>query len=414
MVFIKSVLRHTFSTRARNRFAVGCRWVSHAQPASIHLKNVFHSAQSDAIEVEWIDGLRALFLKKWLRENCTCANCLHVETKQRFIETASICDDSPMTICSIKKDDPSVLQIKWQDRVDHAVCTQSQFQASWLRQHAANVISGAKVDDKSDKCLWDHTFQIPTHSFSTSMCDIKPVMMDLYRYGLVMITDTPCSMDETERFARKIGSVMETIYGTMWTTRPETKEQEYNDTASTNKALLHHTDGSYMRDPPGLQIFNCIAQASRGGESLYVDAFHVASVLKALDPQAFDFLSNVPIRFHYLDEKWHQEAVRPIVQVDYTGKMEAFRFNDYDRAPQTHLSLAQLREFYRHHRTLLSLLRAPFFEKVIRLSVGNMVLVDNHRVLHARKAFTEGERAMIGCYIERNLYESRLRLLGIL
>lgn len=117
MAFIISKFRRTLPRRAPTRFALACRWVTHAQHPPINFKTVKHFAQRDAIEVEWTDGFRALFLKKWLRENCTCEMCLHAVTKQRFIDTASVSDDSPMVATSIMKDDPKVLQIQWQHSV---------------------------------------------------------------------------------------------------------------------------------------------------------------------------------------------------------------------------------------------------------------------------------------------------------
>ena len=44
------------------------------------------------------------------------------------------------------------------------------------------------------------------------------------------------------------------------------------------------------------------------------------------------------------------------------------------------------------------------------LEVGEMVVIDNHRVCHGRTAFT-GFRNLVGCYVGRDDWESSLRVL---
>lgn len=305
-------------------------------------------------------------------------------------------------------------------------CTASEFDAQWLRDHAYALEKDGKPVQRvyplnhrepalATRQLWDNTnLSLPVHTFADCIADIKPLMQDLYKFGLVKVSNTPSSMDETEKFATKIGFVLETIYGTMWTTNPQNAEEGYNDTASTNWELLHHTDGTYMRDPPGLQIFNCVAQAGEGGESRYMDAFLAAETLRKEDPEAFEFLANTPLHYQTYDNDAHLATMEPIIRVDYQGNITQFRHNDYDRAPLTHLSFEDVDKFYRAHRKLLTIMRRDNMEFASKLRVGEMMVVDNQRVMHGRNAFDGGDRALIGCYIGQTEYESRLRVLDII
>lgn len=299
-------------------------------------------------------------------------------------------------------------------------CRASEFDAQWLRDHAYGVEPTAypknhRQQTLRGKMLWQGaSLELPKRDFKDAMANIEPVMRDLHTYGLALVHSTPSSMEETEKFSRKIGFVLETIYGTMWTTNPQTDDQSYNDTASTNLELLHHTDGTYMREPPGLQIFNCVAQAGEGGDSRYVDSFHIVETLRRQNPQAFAFLSTTPLHYFTYDEDAHLATMEPLIKLDHAGNVVQFRHNDYDRAPLTHLSFEQVEQFYRYHEELLGLIRDPANEFRLKLRVGDMILVDNHRVMHGRDAFEGGDRALIGCYIGRTEYESRLRVLGII
>jgi trimethyllysine dioxygenase len=67
-----------------------------------------------------------------------------------------------------------------------------------------------------------------------------------------------------------------------------------------------------------------------------------------------------------------------------------------------------------HWRRLVEAINSAEHVERIRLAPGQCLVVDNQRVLHGRTAFAGGVREMVGCYIGRDEYESRLRAFGIL
>ncbi|KAG7395529.1 hypothetical protein PHYBOEH_003669 [Phytophthora boehmeriae] len=394
---------------------------------SERIAKVAELANENAVRVTFEDGATAKFHKLWLRDHCRCEHCLHPETQQRQLDTASIPLDAPFHRLEVTEAGDAVT-INWDAPVRGTPCTASEFDAQWLRDHAYALESGNEADFATGpypksyrqprlttKKLWGGDgLRLPSHEYHNCMENLEPLMRDLYTYGLVRVKGTPATMDATEKFSTKIGFVLRTIYGTMWTTNPTSDNEDYNDTASTNLELLHHTDGTYIRDPPGLQIFNCIAQAGEGGESRYVDSFHVVETLRKENPEAFRVLSQTPLPYFTVDRDAHLATMEPLIRVDYAGNVVQFRHNDYDRAPLTHLSFEEVDAFYKAHRKLLEVMRRPEMEFCTKLQVGDMMIVDNQRVMHGRHAFNGGERALIGCYIGRTEYESRLRVLGII
>ncbi|KAF4323508.1 hypothetical protein BBO99_00004732 [Phytophthora kernoviae] len=391
------------------------------------ITKVAELANENAVRVTFEDGATAKFHKFWLRDHCCCEHCLHPETRQRQLDTASIPLDAPFHHLEVTNAGEAVT-ISWDAPVRGTPCTASEFDAQWLRDHAYALEGGSEADSATGpypksyrqprlttKKLWGgDELRLPSHEYHGCMENIEPLMRDLYTYGLVRVTGTPKTMDATEKFSTKIGFVLRTIYGTMWTTNPTNDNEDYNDTASTNLELLHHTDGTYILDPPGLQIFNCIAQAGEGGESRYIDSFHVVETLRKENPEAFRVLSQTPLPYFTVDRDAHLSTMEPLIRVDYAGNVVQFRHNDYDRAPLTHLSFEEVDAFYKAHRKLLEVMRRPEMEFCTKLQVGDMMIVDNQRVMHGRHAFNGGERALIGCYIGRTEYESRLRVLGII
>lgn len=71
------------------------------------------------------------------------------------------------------------------------------------------------------------------------------------------------------------------------------------DTAYTTLSLSAHTDTTYFTDPAGLQMFHLLSHTDgKGGESLLVDGFKAAQILKEKSPQAFRTLYKVGITWH--------------------------------------------------------------------------------------------------------------------
>ncbi|KAL7690846.1 putative TauD/TfdA-like domain, gamma-butyrobetaine hydroxylase-like, GBBH-like domain superfamily [Plasmopara halstedii] len=391
------------------------------------ITNVMELANERAVRITFEDGATAKFHKLWLRDHCRCEHCMHPETQQRQLDTASIPINMPLRRLRLIEAG-SAVAIDWNSLVCGSPCTVSKFDAQWLRDHAYSLEGGNAEDETAapysksyrlprltTKELWAGTnFKLPTHEYDDCVCNIEPLMSDVYKYGLVCVSGTPSTMEATEQFSKKIGFALRTIYGTMWTTNPIDDAEDYNDTAATNLELLHHTDGTYMSDPPGLQIFNCASQAGDGGESRYIDSFHVVETLRKENYEAFCVLSKTLLPYFTVDKDAHLATMEPLIRLDYAGNIVQFRHNDYDRAPLTHLTFEQVEEFYQSHRKLLEILRRPEMEFCLKLKVGDMMIVDNQRVMHGRHAFEGGDRALIGCYIGRTEYESRLRVLGII
>ena len=65
--------------------------------------------------------------------------------------------------------------------------------------------------------------------------------------------------------------------------------------------------------------------------------------------------------------------------------------------------------FYEAYRHFGRLLRGTEAEVRLSLGVGDLLLLDNHRVLHGRLAYSGGRRRLQGCYADRDGLDSALR-----
>ncbi|KAI1864857.1 uncharacterized protein JN550_008677 [Neoarthrinium moseri] len=239
------------------------------------------------------------------------------------------------------------------------------------------------------------------------------------RFGFSFIKDVPYETGEaTEKLLEKIAFIRHTHYGGFYDFIPDLA---LADTAYTNLALAAHTDTTYFSDPAGLQAFHLLSHTddtvkdgkiSLGGQSLLVDGFYAASILRDEDPKAFEILSRVKLPWHASGNEGitiAPDKLYPVLEVDEkTGALHRVRWNNDDRGVVPFDSEYSPQEWYDAARKWDAILRRKSVEYWFQLTPGSLLVFDNWRVLHGRSAFT-GVRRMCGGYINRDDFMSRWR-----
>ena len=98
--------------------------------------------------------------------------------------------------------------------------------------------------------------------------------------------------------------------------------------------------------------------------------------------------------------------------VSKDGDVRKVKFNNYDRGTLNNLSIQEVKDFYEYLPILYETFRRDDLILRHTLKEGQMVIVDNWRVLHGREEF-EGYRNLRGCYIGRDDVDSKCRVLKI-
>jgi trimethyllysine dioxygenase len=224
-------------------------------------------------------------------------------------------------------------------------------------------------------------------------------------YGFCIVEGTPVTVEASRDLIRRVGYIRETIFGGFWDFQADLSRA---DTAYTNLELLPHTDGTYSHDAPGLQLLHCLAFDGTGGESTMVDGFRIADELRTDEPGHYDVLSSVVVPGQYIGDGSHLMAARPIFRHDGTGALLQVSFNNADRAPFL-LAADEMNRFYDALRAFEVRANDHRLQWRRVLSPGSAMLFDNWRVLHGRTSYT-GHRHLCGGYVNREDFESRLRL----
>jgi hypothetical protein len=230
---------------------------------------------------------------------------------------------------------------------------------------------------------------------------------DVATLGFGLVRGVPPTAEAAEGLARRVAYPRETIFGGMW--RLSSEMTDHSDTAYSQTFLEPHTDATYVPDAPGLQMFCCLERDGSGGESILVDGLAAAYDLRATDPAAFATLTRVVVPGRYVEKGVHLRAERPAIRLDARGEVVQVSINNYDRAP-FRLPEPEMREFYRAYGALHRRLNDRSHWLLVRLDAGDALIFDNWRTLHGRMAYT-GRRVFMGCYHNREDFDSRRRVL---
>lgn len=155
-----------------------------------------------------------------------------------------------------------------------------------------------------------------------------------------------------------------------------TSDLSKGDTAYTTLALGAHTDNTYFTDPCGLQLFHLLEHSGgKGGATLLVDGFYVASILKELHPDAYDILSRISVPAHAAGESTSlYRASHPILSHDpHTQELAQVRWNNDDRSVMSHLDPGVVEDWYNAIRLWNQCLTSPDSEYWVQLTAGTAV-----------------------------------------
>jgi gamma-butyrobetaine dioxygenase len=92
-----------------------------------------------------------------------------------------------------------------------------------------------------------------------------------------------------------------------------------------------------------------------------------------------------------------------MIELGPDGELIAVRFNSRSVAPLSHVPYDDMESYYKAYRRFSGLVDDPRLAIRFRLEPGQLFMVDNARVLHARTRFAgSGRRWLQGCYPDKD------------
>ena len=336
----------------------------------------------------------------WLRERVRGEKFLDKNNDQRLF------DPSFLENISIEeaKIDNEILELIFNDGVT------SKFEINELTSEfldTENILNTVRQE------IWDSSLKSkPTYIFKEDFFESREMydlLKSFYQYGFVIIKNVPTHNNYIVKFANSIGSIRPTNFGEYFDVKSVPNP---NDLAYTSLALSPHTDNPYRKPVPCIQLLHCIENEVSGGFSTLVDGFKVADHLKKNNPEYFEILTKIKVKFKFTDKNVILENMGELIELDELKNIKQVRFSTrLDYVPM--IDKKKLDLYYKARKEISNLYNSKKFKIQFKLMPGDIMMMDNHRLLHGRTVYdtNEGKRFLQGCYIDHDSSEGKLRYL---
>ena len=157
-------------------------------------------------------------------------------------------------------------------------------------------------------------------------------------------------------------------------------------------------------------MLHCIENEVSGGHSTLVDGFTVTEKLKKDFPDFYQILAEIKVRFQFIDHSIVLEDWAEMIQLDENGEFKQVRFSPrLDFVPL--LDREKLNLYYSARKKISEYYNSDKFRIEFKLLPGDLLMMDNHRLLHGRTTYNanEGNRFLQGCYIDYDSTEGKLK-----
>jgi len=335
----------------------------------------------------------------WLRDNASDPQTRAVGNGQRLITLRDIPSDTRISRADLNG---NTLEVSFAPEGKTVI-----YDLGWLR---ANNYDKPPAQQRGwtapDVAVWDAGLMnaVPVGDFQALSGDsaaLRHWLGLVNRYGFGKVVNGPAEDGALFKIVDLFGYVRETNYGRHFEVRTEVNP---TNLAYTGLGLQAHTDNPYRDPVPTVQVLYCLESTAAGGENMVVDGFAAALRLREENKNYFDVLANHCARFEYSGDKGVcLTSRRPMIELAPDGALIAVRFNNRSLAAITDVPFAAMATYYAAYRRLAEIIDDVAMEVTFRLDPGEGFVVDNTRVLHARKGYSgAGKRWLQGCYADKD------------
>mgnify|MGYP001817834229 CR=1 FL=1 len=338
---------------------------------------------------------------RWLRDHARDESSFLPSANQRLVPPDVVAGAGSGS--AHLDDDGASLCVTWSDG------TAATWPIEWLRATTGDAGTATSIESLAGAArpwrggdLDERLLRLPAADLADER-GLADALRALTRDGVIVVSDLPTDHADTRWAIERFGYVRMTIFGDLWEFR---SDGGFDDTASTPMEITPHTDGSYSNDAPGLLALHCHRYEARGGENVFVCGHALSDRIASEAPHLHDLLRTVDVPGQYIGDGAHLMSARPPLRFE-RGRLAQITYNHHDRAP-FRLPEPTMTDLFDALALVHEVAADPDMQFELALRPGDMVVFDNWRVLHGRRAF-EGERLIAGGYVNREDVDSTVR-----
>ena len=371
------------------------------------IKNlIIHSL---GLEVQYVSGQKSFHLASDLREFSIDEETTHPITREALISPLEIPDNFKIKEAILLK--CGSVGVTWSHHITLEDKSYSIFHSGWLYQTGLSDDLDFPMNLETQEWAAKDFDNIPICDGAVILEDtgeLIKLLTNLICYGAIVIKNLPIEKEILQRLTSKIGTIRSSNFGTFFDVKTSNQP---DSNAYTNGELLVHNDLSTREYIPGLQFLYCLENETDGGLSTLTDGFAVAKYFRQKEPTMYEILSNYKVSFASKGRSSDYRLKRSIFGHNELGKLNEVRWTCWLRAPLRGF-LKDMDSFYNAQKKFYHLVNNSKFKVKFKLEPGDMICMDNRRILHGRTGFTQnsGSRWIRGCYMERDELWSALRV----
>ena len=334
----------------------------------------------------------------WLRERVNGESFVDKRTQQRLFDPTEL--NKNIEIKDLNLSD-EFLEVSFNDGVTTKLTIQS------IIKEFSNINDVKFIQ----KIKWDSSLNdFNNYEFNENIFEERKMyeaLINFYKFGFVIFKKVPTKNNFIVQFANSIGSIRRTNFGEFFNVKSKPNP---NDLAYTSLALAPHTDNPYRNPVPCIQILHCIENEVNGGYSTLVDGFTVTEKLKNDYPDYYKILTEIKVRYQFIDQDVFLEDWAEMIKLDENQNFKQVRFSPrLDFVPL--MDRDKLNLYYSARNKISELYNSDKYRIEFKLMPGDLLMMDNHRLLHGRTSYdaNEGNRFLQGCYIDYDSTEGKLK-----
>ena len=334
----------------------------------------------------------------WLRERVNGESFVDKRTQQRLFDPTELNESIEIKDLNLSDE---FLEVSFNDGVKTKLTIQS------IIKEFSNINDIKFIQ----KIKWDSSLNdFNNYEFNENIFEERKMyeaLINFYKFGFVIFKKVPTKNNFIVQFANSIGSIRRTNFGEFFNVKSKPNP---NDLAYTSLALAPHTDNPYRNPVPCIQILHCIENEVNGGYSTLVDGFTVTEKLKNDYPDYYKILSEIKVRYQFIDQDVFLEDWAEMIKLDENQNFKQVRFSPrLDFVPL--MDRDKLNLYYSARNKISELYNSDKYRIEFKLMPGDLLMMDNHRLLHGRTSYdaNEGNRFLQGCYIDYDSTEGKLK-----